>query len=71
MTTATLTNVIQDGDTIRVFLHFSNDRDEHFNFKTDVSIAEIKTVVKTRLAEFNAVLSKVDTLKQYIGQEIK
>lgn len=70
--TATITNIVKEGNGIRVFVEYSNDGStEGFLFSGDRGASDIQAAIGQRVAELNSLDTKVSDLQaDLIGQNI-
>jgi hypothetical protein len=69
MITSKITNIILEGDRIRVFLELSNDVKESFLFLPESVASDILTWKSGREEYFNLLEQKVEDLKQELIEE--
>ena len=67
---AIITNLIKEGDRIRVFVSFEDDTEQTLVFMPEADEKEITGKIKEIKAEKEALIKKVDNLKGLIGLKI-
>lgn len=67
---ATITNLIKEGDRIRVFVSFEDDTEQTLVFLPEVDEKEIRAKIKEIKVGKEDLIKKVDNLKSLIGKTV-
>ena len=71
MVTATITNIVSEGQGVRVFFTFSDDNHvESLLFDSNTTKTLVKAAIKTRVDVFNDAASKASSLQSIIGEVV-
>lgn len=68
--TAKVTNVLREGENIKVFVDFSG-KTEFFTFAPATKKADMRADIKTRLDFLNSIEAKVDALSDLVNTVIE
>lgn len=67
---ATITNIIKDGDRIRVFVSFEDDTEQTLTFMPEAEEKEIRAKIEEIKLQKEDLIKKVDNLKSLIGKTV-